>query len=99
QMDNIYAAKKVVDGKTLVPHNYGDPRGYKYSGKPEWYNYTDDLFADRLTEIYTWSMDRKDLDRVPKTGWIGFLEGSEPDYPVKALQADMEHIRKRMQLI
>lgn len=99
QMDNIYAAKKVVEGKTLVPHNYGDPRGYKHNGKPEWYNFTDDLFIDRLTEIYTWSMDRRDLERIPKTGWIGFLEGAEPDYPVKALQADMEHIRKRMQLI
>ena len=31
--------------------------------------------TDRLTEIYIWSIDRKDLERVPaKEGWIGFLE-------------------------
>ena len=32
-------------------------------------------FTDRLTEIYFWSMDRKDLERVPMRGFVGFLEG------------------------
>ncbi len=97
QMDNIYAQKKVVDGKVLLPQMYGDPRGYKYSGPPEWYQFTGNLFTDRLTEIYLWSMDRRDRERVPKTGWIGFLEGQEPDYPAQALQADFGHIRRQME--
>jgi hypothetical protein len=100
QLDNIYAQKKVVDGKTLLPQMYGDPRGYKFNGKPEWYQYGPNLLTDRLTEIYLWSMDRKDLERVPtKQGWIGFLEGNDPDYPVKALQADMGRVRRRMEQI
>jgi hypothetical protein len=99
QMDNIYAQKKVVDGKVLLPQMYGDPRGYKYDGPPSWYHYTDNLHEDRLTEIYLWSMDRRDLERVPKTGWIAFLEGEDPDYPVKALQADFEQVRRRMEMI
>jgi hypothetical protein len=44
---------------------YGDPRGYKFSGAPTWYQYSGQLHTDRLLEIYLWSMDRKDLDRVP----------------------------------
>ncbi len=28
QMDNIYAQKKVIDGKTMLPQMYGDPKGY-----------------------------------------------------------------------
>lgn len=65
QMDNIYAQKKVENGKTLIPQMYGDPRGYKFNGSPSWYHFTDNLRTDRLTEIYLWSMDRKDLERVP----------------------------------
>ncbi len=100
QMDNIYAQKKIVNGKVMIPQMYGDPKGYKHNGKPEWYQYTDNLMTDRLTEIYIWSMNRNDLERIPaKEGWIGFLEGANPDYPVKALQKDMGTIRRKMQLI
>ena len=99
QMDNIYAQKKVENGKTLLPQMYGDPKGYKENGPPSWYHYTGNLFQDRLTEIYFWSMDRKDLERVPMRGLVGFLEGKDPDYPVKALQADLERVRKTMREI
>ena len=96
QMDNIYAQKKVENGKTLLPQMYGDPKGYQGKGEPSWYHYTGNLFTDRLIEIYLWSMDRKDLERVPMRGWIGFLEGKAPEYPVQALQADLETVRKRV---
>ena len=84
QMDNIYAQKKVENGRVLLPQMYGDPRGYKYNGPPSWYHYTDNLRTDRLTEIYLWSMDRKDLERVPVasafSGERGGRDGySEPD--------------------
>jgi hypothetical protein len=94
QMDNIYAQKKVENGKTLLPQMYGDPKGYKEKGAPNWYHYTGNLFTDRLTEIYFWSMDRKDLDRIPMRGFVAFLEGKNPDYPVQALQADIEFVRQ-----
>jgi hypothetical protein len=99
QLDNIYAQKKVVDGKTLLPQMYGDSRGYKESGAPSWYHYTGNLFHDRLMEIYLWSMDRKDLERVPIRGWLAFLEGKNPEYPVQALQADLEHVRQNVREI
>lgn len=65
QMDNLYAQKKVEHGQIMLPQMYGDPRGYKYDGAPSWYHYTNRLYTDRLAEIYFWSMDRKDLERVP----------------------------------
>jgi hypothetical protein len=97
QLDLIYAQKKVEGGKTLLPQMYGDPRGYKHNGNPAWYQYTDNLFTDRLTEIYLWSMDRKDLERVPLAGWVGFLEGKNPDYPEQALRADLATVRQKME--
>lgn len=119
QMDNIYAQKKVENGQTLIPQMYGDPRGYKHNGPPSWYLFTNRLHTDRLMEIYMWSMDRKDLERVPiasefkpssggrdgysepdrSAAWLGFLEGKIADYPEKALQADLQRVRRKMEAI
>jgi hypothetical protein len=44
-------------------------------------------------------MDRKDLERIPKQGWLGFLEGQDPDYPAKALNAELERVRRTMREI
>ena len=99
QLDNIYAQKKTVDGKVQLPQMYGDPKGYKENGAPSWYHYTGNLFQDRLLEIYLWSMDRRDLERIPKQGWLGFLEGQNADYPVRALQADLDRVRRAMREI
>ena len=96
QLDNIYAQKKVENGKTLLPQMYGDPKGYHERGAPSWYHYTGNLFQDRLTEIYFWSMDRKDLERVPVRGFVAFLEGKNPEYPVQALQAELGSVRQNV---
>jgi len=44
-------------------------------------------------------MNRQDLDRVPKTNWIGYLEGQDAEYPVKALQSDLGQVRRKMEQI
>ena len=73
---------------------YGDPRGYKETGQRGVVSLDAAIsITDRLAEIYFWSMDPKDLERVPKTGWIGFLEGKEPQYPEQALRQDLEFVR------
>ncbi|MEZ5393394.1 MAG: hypothetical protein R2724_11090 [Bryobacterales bacterium] len=99
QMDLIYEAKKVEDGKTLLPTMYGDPRGYEHNGKPEFYHYRPISYSDRLTEIYLWSMNRSDLERIPfrEQPWIGYLEGQNADYPVEALQRDFGAVRQRVE--
>ncbi|MEW5978905.1 MAG: hypothetical protein AB1898_24185 [Acidobacteriota bacterium] len=100
QMDLLYQHKRVENGRILLPQMYGDPRGYRHKGKPEFYHYTANLFVDRLTEIYLWSMRRQDLDRIPvQTDWVSFLEGHRPDYPVKALREDLDHVRSRMERV
>ncbi len=97
QLDNLYALKKVVDGKTQIPWNYGDPRGYEHSDRAEWYRWTDKLPHHLLTEIYLWTMDRQDLERIPRKGWIGFLEGEDPDFPERTLRADLDSVRSKVQ--
>ena len=111
QMDNLYAQKKVVDGELRLPHNYGiyvqktGPPGRDLgrgeilgsgSAKPGWFNWSPGWFIPRVTEIYLWSMDRKDLDRVPKEGWVAFLEGEDADYPVRALEMEFARIQRTL---
>ena len=98
QLDILYDHKKTVDGRTMLPQMYGDPRGYRFQGEPEFYHYTPNQFLDRLTEIYLWSMDARDRARIPvDKGWLAFLEGNDPDYPARALRQDLEHIRSRVE--
>ena len=97
QMENLYAQKKVIDGKTMLPNGYGDPRGHKYTGgKEEWYNYTPNLFTNRLTEIYLWSMDPKDREKFAGDAWLSFLEGKDAGYPERALRQELEMVRRKV---
>jgi hypothetical protein len=90
----------VENGRTVLPQMYGDPKGYKHNGDPEFYHFTPNLFLDRLTEIYLWSMNRDDLARIPKDkGWIAYLEGADPEFPVRALQEDFEDVRHHVELM
>jgi hypothetical protein len=94
QMELLYAQRKTVNGKTLYPQMYGDPKGYQHSGKPEWYHFTENSFADRMAEIYLWSMDREDFRRIPQLPpWLQFLEGNNPGYPEEALRSAFASIR------
>lgn len=101
QMDLVLEAGKKEGGRTLLPTMYGDPRGYAFDGDPEFYRFQPVSYSDRLAEIYLWSMQPGDLERVPQEDepWIAFLQGADPAYPVRAMNADFEHIRRRMQLM
>ena len=97
QMENLYAQKKVINGKTMLPNGYGDPRGHKFTGgKEEWYNYTPNLFTNRLMEIYLWSMDPKDRQTFAADPWLSFLEGKDAAYPERALRQELETVRHKM---
>jgi len=85
QADRINQNRKVIDGVPSTPRMYGDNGWYSY--KPGDYNFN-------FLEIYYLSMRPEDRARAEETPWYRFLEGKNPDYPVKALQASLEHIRK-----
>lgn len=99
QIDNIYAQKKLENGKTLLPQMYGDPRGYKYDGPPQWYHYTDNLFTDRLAEIYMYSMDSKDGERAMAEPWVAYLAGKDPQFPERMLRHELAGVRKNVQMM
>ncbi|HCQ03203.1 MAG TPA: hypothetical protein DIT99_22085 [Candidatus Latescibacteria bacterium] len=75
------------NGQTLYPRMHGDQGWYDYQPEP--------MTAGEL-EIYYWSMKPADLERLPMEGWVAFLEGENADYPLEALQKDMESVRARI---
>ncbi|WP_162875625.1 hypothetical protein [Sphingomonas crusticola] len=92
QLDNLYAQKKVENGVTKLPVYFGDQG---------WYGYYDvngsspGLSNRRLveTDIYLWSMSQGDLARLGNNGWIQFLRGRNPGYPMQALAQAIEEVR------
>lgn len=86
-IDKVNSNMKVVDGKKLYPHMYGDDG---------WYHYTPEKYSHGAFEIYYWTMDPAAQKRLPITGWVAYQEGVNPDYPEQAMRDDFEHIRDRI---
>lgn len=90
-IDKINSNVKVVDGKEIYPHMHGDEG---------WYDYSPSKYAQGALEVYYWSMERDDLKRLDtEGGWIGYLEGNNPDYPEAALQGDFTRLRQQMEKV
>jgi len=86
-IDLINAQGKMIDGKMQYPRMYGD-KG--------WYNFTPEKYTIGADYLWYWSMSESDLKRLPHQGWVGFLQGKNPNYPEEALRADLATIRNKM---
>ena len=93
-LDQFNANAREIDGKLLYPTGYSD-----YFGEPDWIDFKPKPFDSGALEIYTWSMDRKDLKLVADDPWVRFLEGQNPNHPVEALQAAMDELRHKIELM
>ena len=87
QINNLYAVKKVENGRILLPNKHGDDG---------WYGYTPNQHFDVQRDIYLWSMDPKDKERIKDDPWIAYLDGRNPGHPLKALQAELQTVRRKV---
>lgn len=85
QINNLYAVKRVENGRILLPNKHGDDG---------WYGYTPNQLFDIQRDIYLWSMQPADMERIKDDPWIAYLDGRNPGYPDKALEADFGRIRR-----
>ncbi len=102
QVDNIFAAARTENGEVLVPHYYGESSGkvgwYGYR-KGEFYP-TGALgnLSETTIELYLWSLNPADAkrilpnppDRRSVQGWIEFLQGRRPNYPIEAMEQERQ---------
>ena len=94
QVDNLYAAKKIENGKVLIPRYYGDQGWYGFHDGESGSAGGLTNLRDVETDLYMWALQPGDLDRLPKRGWIGFLTAGDAAYPAMAFQQGMEEIRR-----
>lgn len=87
QIDAVNSHAKEIDGRVMYPRMHGEQG---------WYAFEPEKYSLGAMNVYYWSMDRADLARVPKSGWLEFLEGRRPNYPAEALARDFEIIRGKV---
>ncbi len=88
QADVINAQARQIDGKIMTPRMFGDDG---------WYAFTPEKYTLSNLEIYFLSMKESDRQRVPKNGWLDFLEGKNSGYPERAIRNDLARVRQRVQ--
>jgi hypothetical protein len=88
QLANLYEVRKEQEGRILLPQKHGD------NG---WYGYTPNQYFEVQRDLYLWSMDQADRKWLVNDPWLRFLDGKDPAYPMRALQADFERLRRRIE--
>jgi len=83
----VNANQKVVDGKTLYPHMFGDQG---------WYDYAPQKYDSHVLDIAYLSMKPADIARLGGNAWLDYLAGRQPGYPEAALRRDLARIRTRV---
>lgn len=90
QIDRVNANKKVVDGRALYPHMYGDQG---------WYDFTPQKYSFGAFELAYLSMKSDDFGRASDNSWLAYLNGKNPSYPEQALRSDLAHVGSQVQRI
>ena len=87
-IEAVNSNAKMTDGREYFPRMYGDDG---------WYDFREEPFDKGALQVYYWSMDPADRKRVTGSGWLDFLDGGNPDYPVDALTRDLGAVQSRME--
>ena len=84
----INSNAKTIDGVKQYPRMYGDDG---------WYDFYPQPYQSGALEIWYWTLNEEDRKLVSDQGWVNYLSGNDPNYPVRALQADFNNLRTRME--
>ncbi len=86
-IDLINAQKKVEHGKTTYPRMFGDDG---------WYDFRRTPYSAGALECYFWTCAEQDKSRVSHSPWLRFLDGKDPDFPLRELKKDFATIRNKV---
>ena len=88
-IDAVNAQAREIDGVLQYPQKHG---------ADGWYEFTPQPYDHGALEVFYWSMRERDRALARRAGgWAAYLCGGAPDYPVSALQGELEATRERMQ--
>lgn len=94
QIDNLYQASRIENGKLLLPRFHGDQGWYGYYEIDAGPSGSLGNLANVLVDLYMWSYLPSDLARLPASGWTGYLQTGDPSYPLSALQSGLDEVRR-----
>ena len=86
-IDAVNSHRRVVDGRTQYPTMFG---------AAGWYGWRDTPWNVGALEVWYWSQQAKDAERIGRNGWVSYLQGRNASYPDEALQRDAALIQKRV---
>jgi hypothetical protein len=84
----VNAHAREVDGRREYPSMHGE------NG---WYGWRESPWNVGALEVWYWSQKSEDLGRVGARPWIDYLRGTNPDYPIQALERDLASIPRRLE--
>jgi hypothetical protein len=87
-IDAVNAQARLIDGRKQYPTMYG---------ANGWYGWRNTPWNVGALEVWYWSQQPRDQERIGQNGWIDFLSQKNPAYPEQALQRDLESIGKRLE--
>jgi hypothetical protein len=94
QVDNLYANKRVENGRVLLPRYFGDQGWYGHHDGEKGSAGGLTNLREVETDIYLWALEAGDLERLPKRGWMGYLTSGDAAYPLSALQQGLSDIQR-----
>jgi hypothetical protein len=86
-IEAVNAQGRRINRQMMYPTMYGD-KG--------WYGFTPAKYSHGALELWYWSMNPGDRERLADNGWLRFLDGKNPNYPEQALAADFLAIRSHI---
>tara|TARA_B100000686_G_C16793662_1_gene980613 strand:- start:2165 stop:3967 length:1803 start_codon:yes stop_codon:yes gene_type:complete len=89
-IDKVNANSSDIDGITMYPRMHGDDGWYAFEPTP---------FNAGALPIWFWSQDAQDATRVANDEWVSFVRGGGGMFPEKALESDLETLRRRVELM
>ncbi len=86
-IDAVNSHAKQDRGLTLYPRMRGDDGWYAFEPTP---------WNRGALELYYWTLDPRDHERVSDHPWIAFLDGGNPEFPVRRLEWALATVRERI---
>jgi len=87
-INSINSNAQTRNGRTQYPTMYG---------ADGWYGWANQPWSVGALQVWYWSMKPDDLARVAQNGWVAYLQGKNPNYPLTALAADNRTMQRHLQ--